>query len=436
MTEHFFDVPKDYAKPDGGTLRVFARSVAKHEPPIVPDSASGNDQLPWMIFFQGGPGFRCAPPQNHAMTRTILDKGYQILFLDPRGTGLSAPVTASTLQMRGDNEVQAKYLKLYRADNIVRDGEAIRQALTASWPDEKQKWSLIGQSFGGFCILTYLSFYPKSVREAFLFGGLAPIGHGPDEVYRRLYKKVITRNEAYYGKYPEDVARVKMIMNYLKRFGDGKIKLPSEGTLTRRRFRQIGLMFGGHGGFDTVHDIVLRASCDIEAFGHLTRGVLSAIDRAIGFDEALIYAILHEPIYCQGEAPKWSAHRTISEYPEFDLDKYDDGPMYFTGEMIYPWMFEDYSELRKVEDVANRVANDSNWPMLYDEEQLARNEVPVYAASYMEDMYVDFDLAQETAKKIKGCQVFTTNVMFHDAIRAKADEVLRQAFALRDEVID
>ena len=349
---------------------------------------------------------------------------------------MSTPVTASTLQMRGYNDVQAKYLKLYRADSIVRDCEAIRQALTAEYPDEKKKWSIMGQSFGGFISISYLSFYPEGLRESFMFGGLAPLVSNPDDVYRRLYKRVIQRNKAYYEKYPEDVDRVKLIMNYLKRFGDGKIKLPSEGTLTRRRFRQIGIAFGAHGGLDAVHDIILRASYDIESFGHLTRGSLSAIDRAAPFDDALIYSILHEPIYCQKEAPKWSAHRLISEYPQFDLDKTDDSPIYFTGEMIYPWMFEDYNELRKIEDVANRIASDEDWPELYDDEQLAKNEVPVYAASYVEDMYVDFDLSLQTARNIKGCKVFTTNVMFHDAIRSKMDEVVKQAFALRDDVID
>ena len=122
-----------------------------------------------MCYLQGGPGFRCQPPQNFPSTYTILEKGYQMLYLDQRGTGLSTPITASTLQMRGTNDVQANYMKLYRADNIVRDCEAIRQALTEDYPDDKKKWSVMGQSFGGFCILTYLSFYPEGLREAFLF---------------------------------------------------------------------------------------------------------------------------------------------------------------------------------------------------------------------------------------------------------------------------
>jgi pimeloyl-ACP methyl ester carboxylesterase len=104
--------------------------------------------------------------------------------------------------------------------------------------------------------------------------------------------------------------------------------------------------------------------------------------------------------------------------------------------MIYPWMFEDYAELRKVQDVAERVAADADWPALFDEAQLAKNEVPVFAAAYTEDMYVDYDLSMETARAIRGCKVFTTNVMFHDAIRSRMDEVVRQAFNLRDDVVD
>jgi pimeloyl-ACP methyl ester carboxylesterase len=337
--------------------------------------------------------------------------------------------------MRGDNDVQAKYLKLYRADSIVRDCEAIRQTLTADFPEDKKKWSVMGQSFGGFCIITYLSFFPQGLREAFLFGGLQALVKSPDEVYRRLYKKLIQRNEAYYSKFPEDAERVKKILNYLSRFGDGKIKLPSEGTLTRRRFQQLGINLGFHGGLDAIHDIVLRAAYDVDNFGHLTRGSLSSIDRALGFDDNLLYSILHEPIYCEGHAPNWSAQRMLEELPQFNADRAD-GPVFFTGEMIYPWMFEDYAELRKVQDVAERVAADADWPALFDEAQLAKNEVPVFAAAYTEDMYVDYDLSMETARAIRGCKVFTTNVMFHDAIRSRMDEVVRQAFNLRDDVVD
>jgi pimeloyl-ACP methyl ester carboxylesterase len=301
VTEHFFDVPKDYSKPDAGTIRIFARSARKHESPADhSEHDEKKSQLPWMVFLNGGPGGPCKHPSAYPFTWTILDKGYQLLYLDQRGTGLSTPISPSTLGLRGENDVQARYLKLFRADSIVRDCEAIRQSLTADYPPEKQKWSIMGQSFGGFCSITYLSFYPQGLREAFIYGGLQPLVKQPDPVYRALYKRVAKRNRHYYDKYPEDVDRVKTIVKYLQRFGDGVIKLPTGGNLTARRFQQMGILFGMHGGIDTVHEVVLRASYDIEAFGHLTRGTLSGVDALTSFDEGVVYAILHEQIYCEG----------------------------------------------------------------------------------------------------------------------------------------
>lgn len=78
--------------------------------------------------------------------------------MDQRGTGLSTPVTAGTLVRKGNAVKQADYLTHFRADNIVRDCEAIRKCLTTEYPEEKKKWSVMGQSYGGFCSLTYLSF--------------------------------------------------------------------------------------------------------------------------------------------------------------------------------------------------------------------------------------------------------------------------------------
>jgi len=439
-------VPKDYSKPESGTIKIFARSVRKHATPADTTNADEENSkpLPWMVYLQGGPGHPCRSPQAYPFTTTVLDKGYQLLFLDQRGTGLSTPVTASTLGLRGSTDVQAAYLRLYRADSIVRDLEAIRQTLTAGRLSAQQKWSTMGQSYGGFITVTYLSLHPEGLRECFIYGGLQPLVREPDEVYRRLYRKVIARNEVYYAKYPEDIGRVRRVLRYLRRFGDGAIKLPDGGELTARRFQQLGLHLGFHGGVDSVHDVVLRAAEDVEAFGHLTRPTLSAIARLTNFDDNLLYAIMHEPIYCVGRAPRWAAHRVRDEFPQFELDESrldekqgeDVQPVYFTGEMIYPWMFSDYGELRKVAAVAERVAAEEGWGELFDEAQLARNEVPVYAAAYVEDMYVEYEYSRQTAAAINGCRMFATNVMYHNALGDKAKEVVEQLFALRDDVID
>lgn len=99
-------------------------------------------------------------------------------------------------------------------------------------------------------------------------------------------------------------------------------------------------------------------------------------------------------------------------------------------------MLDDYSELIKLKAVGNALASFADWPALYDEEQLAKNEVPVYAAVYLDDMYVDYNFSMETAGKIKGTKVFVTNAMYHDAVRSKMEDVMKNVFALRDDCID
>ena len=64
------------------------------------------------------------------------------------------------------------------------------------------------------------------------------------------------------------------------------------------------------------------------------------------------------------------------------------------GEMVFPWMFEEFEALRPLREAADILANKADWPQLYDLATLQRNSVPVAGATYYEDMYVDFELAQ------------------------------------------
>ena len=101
---------------------------------------------------------------------------------------------------------QAEYLTHFRADSIVRDAELVREALGV------ERWSVLGQSFGGFCVLTYLSFFPQSLREAFFTGGLPPVGRPTDDVYSRTYPRVVDRCRQFYERYPDDRARVRSLV--------------------------------------------------------------------------------------------------------------------------------------------------------------------------------------------------------------------------------
>lgn len=352
--------------------------------------------------------------------------------------GLSTPVTAATLAAYSDDpEKQAEYLTHFRADNAVRDLEAIRLTLTADYPegDKRKKWSVMGQSYGGFVVLTYLSFYPEGLKEAFILGGLAPVSRRqPEEVVRRLFRRVLGRNVRYFEKFPEDRDRVKKVVEFL-RDQDG-LPLSDGGTMTARRFLSMGVNFGFHGGLDRVHDVVLRCANDLDLFGNLTRPTLSKImGQEMQFDDHPIYGVLHEAIYCQGQPSNWTFSRVVQEFPQFS-DTASSGDIYFRGEMVFREDFHDYSELSALRRPAEILADKKDWPDLYDLDQLKKNEVPVYAATFMEDMYVDFDLAQETAALVKGCKSFITNVLYHDAIRKKTKEVFRTFFALRDDTLD
>ncbi|KAI9721421.1 MAG: hypothetical protein M1828_005171 [Chrysothrix sp. TS-e1954] len=435
ITEYFFEVPWDYSEPHGEKLRLFARAARRHVTEL-PGVVEGN-RAPWLVYLQGGPGFECRPPQSHPITQAFCEKGYQMLYLDMRGTGLSTPISVTTMR---DTDEYLNKLKKLRADNIVRDCEAIRKyfaRLEQLSPDEK--WSVFGPSFGGFCCVTYLSKYPEGLREVYLAGGLPPVTQNrPDEAYARLFQKLKERNEAYYRKFPDDINRVKDIIQYLRDGGQDD-PLPSGGKLTPRRFLMIGISLGFHGGIDHIHEIVLRVHNEIRHFRRLTRSTAHALDEWVPFDNNPLYAVMHEPLYCHGHAPNWSADRLLNTLPEFDISHAmasQDTPVLFTGEMIFPSAFADFAGLRPFYPHALKLASDSSWDRLYDIEQLKKNEIPVYAAVFVDDMYVDYGFSLETAKIIKGCRWFSTNRIYHDGIRAKDEEVVRCLWELREDVQD
>lgn len=482
-------MPKDHHDPKGNKITIFCRRVRRHNKPIIPlskDEEARDAQKPYLVFCQGGPGKPAPQVVKSVQNTKFLDRGYQMLYIDYRGTGLSMPVTAATLTKAGDAYAQADYLKLFRADNIVRDLEAIRQRLTADFPPEARKWSLHGQSYGGFVALTYLSFYPSGLREVFITAGLAPVGHTASEVYKSLYKKVKDRNEAYLAKYPEDSETLRRLVMGLHR--RGSVPLPGGGKLTARRLMSLGSIFDGHGGLDRVHNLLLRMRADLDQFEMLTWPTLSELELATSIDGNPLYALLHEAIYCDGTRSNWAAFRVGRKVPElvwlrdeqrptrkmpgdFDAAETDTDatkeysntapppppppppappqtkapvhgipvegqPYYFSGEMIYPFFFEDQPQLAFVAEAAHLLATFDGWGPLYDQEQLRRNEVPVYAVSYTDDMCVDAAMARETAAMIRGCRMHETNALYHNAVRAHPDEVYDMLFKLRDDTLD
>ncbi|KAF3204698.1 hypothetical protein TWF192_011275 [Orbilia oligospora] len=455
ITEHFFSVPLNYTKPDGHEITIFARLVKKFEKPVKPGKRKAKkedngeegereegDDRSYLCYLNGGPGFNNTTPKAEYVSKFI-DKGYTIVLLDQRGTGLSECICPENIP--GDTpEEQADYVSHFRADNIVRDAEVVREKLVG----KEGKWSLAGQSFGGFCIATYLSFRPEYITEAFMFGGIPPIGENtPDQVYTNLYKRLADRNTVYYTKYPQDIERVKKIAKYL---GENEVRLSNGGTLTIDRFRDLGISFGMHGGIDGIHKLVFRAHNDITRFGKILTPTLSLIQSYQSFDDHVIYCILHEAIYCQdGNASDWSANRILLQQSDNRLRSYDAylasstpslpgtlGALFFTGEMIYPSMLTSYASLKPLKQIAEILAAKKWEGRLYDLDRLAQNKVPVYAATYLEDMYVDFELTRVFVRRTKGVKEWISNGVMHNGISAKAGEVIGKLWELRKGISD
>ena len=398
VIEHTLDVPIDHDLPDGERIEVFARSV------VAADKMT--DDQPWLVFLQGGPGFEAPRPEtldNPAwLSRALAD--YRVLLLDQRGMGRSTPIGAGDAAARSPVEL-ADRLALHRADAIVRDAECFREALGVD------RWSVLGQSFGGFCTVAYLSAFPSSVREAFVAGGLPPLDRGIDDVYRETYRSVIAKTHRYYERYPEDRDRVLRLVDLV---AERDVRLPAGDRLTPARVRHLGIMLGMGAGAERLHHI-LELPPTSPAFQH-------DIERAAQFARNPLYAVIHESCYASGITTAWSAERTLP--PD-----YADDPVLLTGEHIYPWMFDDIAGLVPFRDTAHLLAARA-WTRLYDPAVLAANDVPCAAAVYVDDMYVPRAYSEETARSIRGMRAWVTSEYEHDGLHAGGPKVLDRLIAL------
>jgi pimeloyl-ACP methyl ester carboxylesterase len=412
VTEHTFDVPLDHERAGGPRIEVFAREIVA--------TGRADADLPWLLFLQGGPGFGAQRPAGREgwLDRALRD--YRVLLLDQRGTGRSTPVSSASLARVGSARAQADYLTHFRADSIVLDAELIRRELAGDEP-----WSVLGQSYGGFCAVTYLSFAPHGLREVLITGGLPGLAVSADDVYRAAYPRVAAKNAAHFARYPGDALVARDVADYLS---GREVLLPDSSPLTVEAFQSLGRMLGEGAGSHRLH-YLLEGAFDGPALAEPFRyEVLSHLSFAGG----PLYAVLHEPCYAQGSPTAWAAQRVRAEFAEFAPDA---GNLLFTGEMIYPWMLDHDPVLRPMREAAAILAERADWPPLYDHARLAASDVPAAAVVYHDDMYVDRDMSLRTAAAIGGMRVWVTNEYEHDGLRVSGGRVLGRVIAMvRGEV--
>jgi pimeloyl-ACP methyl ester carboxylesterase len=415
VTDHLVFVPVDHTNPGFDRIGIFGREI------VAADRADRVDTLPWLVFLQGGPGHAAQRPVGRAgwLDRALDD--YRVLLLDQRGTGQSGRVTARTLAAHGSPRAQAEMLTKYRADSIVLDCELVRRELCGDRP-----WTVLGQSFGGFCALTYLSFAPEGLAGVMITGGLPGLDSRAEDVYRLTYPIVAARNAAHYERYPDDEARTREISYHLT---TRDIRLPDGSRLSAERFQALGAMLGQSAGSHELHYLI-EGLYDADA--DLSDAFLADIWERVSFLRAPLYAVLHEACYAQGTATNWAAERVRAEFPEFDPAPAvnGDAALLFTGEMVYPWMLDLDPKLAPLRETAQLLAERDGWPPLYDPARLAANEVPVAAAVYYDDMYVPASLSLATAARVRGLRPWVTNEWEHDGLRVSGGAVLDRLMAM------
>ncbi|MFG2517732.1 alpha/beta fold hydrolase [Streptomyces sp. NPDC048527] len=417
LTDRRFSVPLDHDHPEGERIELFAREAV----------AVGKEHanLPWLLYLQGGPGFganRFSGKQAW-LGRALQD--HRVLLLDQRGTGSSTPANRQTLPLRGGPREQADYLAHFRADSIVRDCEAIRGEVTGGAP-----WTVLGQSFGGFCATHYLSTAPEGVTAAVITGGLPTLDGHADDVYRAAYPRIERKVAAHYARYPQDVERARAIAEYL---AEHEPVLNGGYKLTVEAFQSLGILLGGTGGSDRLHYLLEDAFVRTPGGVELSDAFQEDVQATLSYAGHPLYALVHEAIYGQDARPtNWSAERVRGEFPQFDAAKAlaGDGPLLFTGESVHPWMLDCDPALRPLRETAELLAARTDWAPLYDSERLAANEVPAVAAVYHDDMYVDTAHALRTARAVKGLRTWVTDEFEHDGLRAGAPRVLDRLLAM------
>ncbi|WP_307802329.1 alpha/beta fold hydrolase [Cellulomonas fengjieae] len=407
VREHRVQVPVDWSAPERfGSIEVFAREL------VDPEKAS--DDLPLLLFLQGGPGGQGPRPLGGGWIGTALEK-YRVILLDQRGTGRSSPVDGRVVGGFDDAVQAADYLACFRGDAIVADAEHLRRTVYGG-----RQWATLGQSYGGFLTLTYLSRHPSALTRCFVTGGLPPATTDAEGVYAATYRRQAARNREHARLHPSDAAVLARIADLLS---DGSVTLPTGEPFTVERLQQLGQPFGMSTGLDEVHWLLDTA---LTPAGQLSDAFLGAVVRETGFDDRPLYAVLQEVIYHQGERePGWAARAEHDRWPSFAASA---RPLQLTGEVVLPWMYEQHRALRPFRAAAEELAARTRWPALYDLAALAANEVPVAAVQYYDDPYVDLDLALAT--DVGNLQVWITNEHLHDGLRVAGDAILPRLFDL------
>lgn len=395
----------------GREIEVFAREVS------APDS----EDKPMLVFLQGGPG-GAGPRVGDFREGWIGEalKHYRVLLLDQRGTGQSTPLSPQTIL---DEENPELFLTMFLQNQILADAEAFRTEVNAG-----KKWSTLGQSYGGFLSLGYLSQYPDAVTESYITGGLAGLV-SIEDIYRLTYPLTATRNRAYFSRYPEDQQVIRDVASHLQ---DHEEFLPTGERLSPTRMRSVGVKLGGSMSFDTLHYLWEGPFETRSGQRRLNSRFLAEIGAELSQSTSPLYWVLQEAIYGQttfeatGKGTRWAAERLSKEFDGFHLDanpQDTSSPWYLTAEHGFRALVGEDPATSALLTTTDALAERTQWEKTYDLATLSSCDVPVSALIYHDDIYVPQVLSEQTAGLLPKSRTWVTTSMQHDGLRANGKEV-------------
>ncbi len=454
VEDHAIDVPLDWRGTtpallatgvDAAPSRLSAESAALEPNPVFAEKDirlfyrtlclpqnKGRD-LPVIVYLQGGPG-GCGPRVQSATSDGWIEealKHFQVVLPDQRGTGRSNAVDGQRMEAVAAEaaglgldpaKLQAEYLKRFLADSIVRDFEYLRLSEFGG-----KKWVTLGQSYGGFLTLCNLSTFPAGVAASFTCGGIPHVPASAAEVYAHTFPRMVAKTKAWYERYPEDEKRMSLLADVA---AARDIKLPDGSPLSVRRLQLLGGGLGMKPAPERLH--VLLDTAFVEGDGTAEAALAAAggdpaqVKLSLGFlydvmnktatPSNPLYWTLQEFIYADGqlEAPiNWAAQAQAASRPEFSEDA---RPLMCFGEAMFKWMFEEDPALKPFSAAMDVLMADTSFGALYDTEQLAANEVPLQAAVYFDDLYVDSGLQLDTLSHVGSSHAWVTNEFEHDGL--------------------
>ncbi|MDP9800832.1 pimeloyl-ACP methyl ester carboxylesterase [Arcanobacterium wilhelmae] len=441
--EHRIEVPLDWdgslaAYAAAGVAATFPRTISVFAREIVRE---GRENAPRMVYFQGGPGFPAnRPAPIGGWINEVLDD-YRLVLIDERGTGQSHALDQVTVPMVGDAVAQAAYLACFRADSIIRDAEALRRELQGDEP-----WAALGQSFGGFCVTSYLSLAPEGLSAAMIVAGLVSTHRHADDVYRLTWASTDRRNAEFFERYPGDEETAWRVAEHLAagaatalESGDPRAAelLPTGEILTPGRFRMLGINLGRSYGLETLHGLLENPFVEVGGRTRLTQRFLTQVADQISYASCPMYWALHESIYAApGLATRWSAQRIRGEFEQFELPELRGGAdaeralrarghgFRFSGEHEFDWMAQVDPALRALGEGVNALHERDDLPSLHRPDVLAGNEVPAAAWMYEPDMFVPIEISRETASEIRGLKRIEHPTFHHDGISTESKTII------------